>query len=45
MNELKNGFKTLKENLEYFFSVEFVMNNMYLMALVVCLDNREPLRV
>lgn len=35
MNELKNGLKTLKGNLQYIFSVEFVMNNMYLMALIV----------
>ena len=35
MNELKNGLKTLKGNIQYIFSVEFVMNNMYLMALVV----------
>lgn len=37
MNEFKNGIKTLRGNVQYVFSGAFVMNNMYLLALVVAL--------
>ncbi len=35
MNEFLHGLKIFKANVSYFFSVDFVMHNMYLIALVV----------